>query len=153
ATVILVCRDASKGREVAGSIRTATKNEAIAVLVTDLSLQRQVRRLAETFSRDHDRLDVLINNAGAMFPQRMETAEGIEMTLAVNHLAPFLLTNLLLDKLRIAGHGRIVNVNSDEHEKGRIDFDDLQMRRTYPRRGIGMRAYGNAKLASLLTTY
>jgi len=153
ATVIMVCRDASKGREVARDIRATTENDTITVLVADLSLQSQVRGLAEAFTRKHDRLDVLVNNAGAMFPQRVETAEGIETTLAVNHLAPFLLTNLLLDKLRAAGHGRIVNVNSDEHGKARLDFDDLQMRQTYPRGGIGMRAYGNAKLANLLTTY
>ncbi|MBV9825556.1 MAG: SDR family oxidoreductase [Alphaproteobacteria bacterium] len=153
AAVILVCRDAARGREVARDIRAATRSQAIDVLVADLSLQSEVRRLAADFARQHGRLDVLINNAGAMFPQRAESAEGIEMTLAVNHLAPFLLTNLLLDQLRAAGHGRVVNVNSDEHEKGRVDFDDLQMRRGYPRRGIGMRAYGNAKLANLLTTY
>ena len=153
ATVILVCRDASKGRDVSRDIRAATNNDTVAVMVADLSLQSDIRRLAEKFTRQYDRLDVLVNNAGAMFPQRVETAEGIETTLAVNHLAPFLLTNLLLDRLRAAGHGRVVNVNSDEHDKGRIDFDDLQMRRSYPRRGIGMQAYGNAKLANLLTTY
>ena len=88
-----------------------------------------------------------------MFPHRLETDEGIEITLAVNHLAPFLLTNLLLERLKAAGEARVVNVNSDAHEKAIIDFDDIQMRRHYPSGGVGMRAYGNAKLANLLTTY
>ena len=99
-----------------------------------------------------EELHVLINNAGATFPKRAESLDGIEMTLAVNHLAPFLLTNLLLDRLKATGGSRIVNVNSDAHEKGNIDFNDIQMRRHYPR-GVGMQAYANAKLANLLTVY
>jgi NAD(P)-dependent dehydrogenase (short-subunit alcohol dehydrogenase family) len=153
ATVVLVCRNESKGRETARELRAATGNETIDVKVADLSLQRQIRRLAADFNRKYERLDVLVNNAGAMFPHRLETDEGIEITLAVNHLAPFLLTNLLLEKLKAAGEARVVNVNSDAHEKGVIDFDDIHMRRHYPRGGVGMRAYGNAKLANLLTTY
>jgi NAD(P)-dependent dehydrogenase (short-subunit alcohol dehydrogenase family) len=121
-------------------------------MIADLSSQRQIYALAEQFNSRYQRLDVLINNAGAMFPQRRESTDGIEMTLAVNHLGPFLLTNLLLEKLVAAGEARIINVNSDAHEKARIDFSDLQMRRHYPR-GIGMRAYANAKLANLLTNY
>src|SRR6202158_1523210 len=153
ATVVLVCRDESKGREVTRQLRAATGNETTTVLVSDLSLQRQIRRLAADFSRRHERLDVLVNNAGAMFPHRLETDEGIEITLAVNHLAPFLLTNLLLNRLKAAGEARVINVNSDAHEQGIIDFDDIHMRRHYPSGGVGMRAYGNAKLANLLTTY
>jgi retinol dehydrogenase-14 len=153
ATVVLVCRNESKGRETARELRAATGNETIDVKVADLSLQRQIRRLAADFNRKYERLDVLVNNAGAMFPHRLETDEGIEITLAVNHLAPFLLTNLLLEKLKAAGEARVVNVNSDAHEKGVIDFDDIHMRRHYPRGGVGMRAYGYAKLANLLTTY
>ena len=153
ATVVLVCRNESKGREVTRQLRAMTGNETINVLVADLSLQRQIRRLAADFSRRHERLDVLVNNAGAMFPHRLETDEGIEITLAVNHLAPFLLTNLLLNRLKAAGEARVINVNSDAHEKGIIDFDDIHMRRRYPSGGVGMRAYGNAKLANLLTTY
>ena len=153
ATVVLVCRNESKGRETARELCAATGNETIDVQVADLSLQRQIRRLAADFNQKHERLDVLVNNAGAMFPHRLETDEGIEITLAVNHLAPFLLTNLLLEKLKAAGEARVVNVNSDAHEKGIIDFDDIHMRRHYPSGGVGMRAYGNAKLANLLTTY
>lgn len=152
ATVVLACRSRSKGENVARELRTTTGNEAIDFVVADLSLQHQVRRLAADFQCKHDRLDVLVNNAGAMFPRRIETAEGMEMTLAVNHLAPFLLTNLLHENLRAAGDARVVNVNSDAHERGVIDFDDIHMRRRYPR-GVGMRAYANAKLANLLTVY
>jgi NAD(P)-dependent dehydrogenase (short-subunit alcohol dehydrogenase family) len=146
ATVVLVCRDGSKGREVTRQMRAATGNGSINALVADLSLQWQVRRLAAAFSREHERLDVLVNNAGAMFPHRVETDEGIEITLSVNHLAPFLLTNLLLKKLKAASEARVINVNSDAHEKAIIDFDDIHMRRHYPSGGVGMRAYGNAKL-------
>jgi NAD(P)-dependent dehydrogenase (short-subunit alcohol dehydrogenase family) len=141
ATIVLACRNESKGRELARELRAATGNQMIDVFVADLSLQWQVRGLADELKRKHERLDVLV------------TGEGIKITLAVNHLAPFLLTNLLLDKLKAAGESRVVNVNSDAHEKAVIDFGDIQMRRRYPSAGVGMRAYGNAKLAHLLTTY
>jgi NAD(P)-dependent dehydrogenase (short-subunit alcohol dehydrogenase family) len=150
AAVILICRNRRKGEDAAREIQALTQNGAIEVLVADLSSQQQVRAVAAEFNRRYERLDVLVNNAGAMFPERAESVDGIEMTLAVNHLAPFLLTNLLLDKLKAGA--RVVNVNSDAHEQGKIDFDDLQMRRRYGR-GVGMRAYANSKLANLLTGY
>lgn len=152
ATVILVGRNETKGHQTAEELRVKTGNKTIDLMIADLSSQKHIYALSEQFNSRYRQLDVLINNAGAMFPQRRESADGIEMTLAVNHLGPFLLTNLLLDKLVAAGAARIINVNSDAHEKGRIDFSDLQMRRRYPR-GIGMRAYANAKLANLLTVY
>lgn len=152
ATVVLFCRSKAKGEAAAREIEHLTQNDAIDLIVADLSSQRQVRAAAAEFRQRHKRLDVLVNNAGATFPRRTESVDGLEMTLAVNHLGPFLLTNLLLDKLKAAGEARVVNVNSDAHEQGRINFDDLQMRGRYPR-GVGMRAYANAKLANLLTTY
>jgi NAD(P)-dependent dehydrogenase (short-subunit alcohol dehydrogenase family) len=152
AAVVLFCRDIRKGEDTAREIRALTENATIAVFVADLSSQQQVRTAAAAFLNRYQRLDVLINNAGAMFPKRSESVDGIEMTLAVNHLAPFLLTNLLLEVMKATGAARVVNVNSDAHEHGRIDFNDLQMRRRYGR-GVGMRAYGNAKLANLLTVY
>ena len=152
ATVVLICRSRDTGEATARAIGAAAPAGTVDLLVADLSSQRQIRAAAAEFGRAYGRLDVLVNNAGAIFPRRQESVDGIEMTLAVNHVAPFLLTNLLLDKLRAAGRARIVNVNSDEHEKGEIDFADLQMRRRYGR-GVGMRAYGNAKLANLLTGY
>jgi NAD(P)-dependent dehydrogenase (short-subunit alcohol dehydrogenase family) len=152
AAVVLICRNRPKAEIVARDIRARTRNPRIDLLLADLSSQQQVRAVAAEFTRKYHRLDVLINNAGAMFPERSESVDGIEMTLAVNHLAPFLLTNLLLDTMKRAGAARVINVNSDAHEHGRIDFADLQMRRRYGR-GVGMRAYGNAKLANLLTLY
>jgi NAD(P)-dependent dehydrogenase (short-subunit alcohol dehydrogenase family) len=152
ATLVLICRDRPRAEAVAREIRDKIQNAAIDLLIADLSSQQQVRAAAAEFLRKHDRLDVLVNNAGAMFPRRSESVDGIEMTLAVNHLAPFLLTNLLLDTMKSTGTARIVNVNSDAHEHGKIDFGDLQMRRRYGS-GVGMRAYGNAKLANLLTVY
>ena len=152
ATVVLVCRSRQKGEDAAREIRALAGRGAIDLLAADLSVQRQVRAAAAEFDGKYDKLHVLVNNAGAMFPKRAESADGIEMTLAVNHLAPFLLTNLLLDKLKATAGARVVTVNSDAHERGKIDFSDLQMRHHYPR-GVGMRAYGNAKLANLLTMY
>lgn len=152
AIVVLICRNKAKGEDTVTELKKLTRNDAIDLVVADLSSQPQVRRAAAEFRHRYDRLDVLVNNAGATFPERTESVDGMEMTLAVNHLAPFLLTNLLLDELKAAGDARVVNVNSDAHEQGRINFDDLQMRSHYPR-GVGMRAYANAKLANLLTVY
>ncbi len=152
ATVVLVCRNRQKGEEAVREIQAQAQHCTIDLFIADLSSQQQIRAFAAEFSHKFDRLHLLINNAGAMFPRRAESVDGMEMTLAVNHLAPFLLTNLLLDKLKSGGDARIVNVNSDAHEQGKIDFTDLQMLRRY-RRGMGMRAYANAKLANLLTVY
>jgi NAD(P)-dependent dehydrogenase (short-subunit alcohol dehydrogenase family) len=152
ATVILLCRNGKKGAGTVREIQELTQNLAIDLLVADLSSQRQIRAAAAEFTRKYDRLHVLINNAGAMFSKRSESLDGIEMTLAINHLAPFLLTNLLLGIMKSTGPARIINVNSDAHERGKIDFTDLQMRRHYGQ-GVGMRAYANAKLSNLLTAY
>jgi NAD(P)-dependent dehydrogenase (short-subunit alcohol dehydrogenase family) len=152
ATVVLICRNREKAEHVKGEILNRTQSASAEYLIADLSSQEEIRRVVGEFGKLFDKLDVLVNNAGATFPRRVESVDGIEMTLAVNHLAPFLLTNLLLDKLKAANAARVVNVSSDEHERGRIDFDDLQMQRNYGN-GIGMRAYANAKLANLLTLY
>lgn len=152
ARVVLLCRNRQKGTAVVSELQRGTKNSAIDLLLADLSSQQQIRAAAAEFAQKYDRLHVLINNAGAMFPRRMESSDGIEMTLAVNHLAPFLLANLLIDTMKSSGSARIINVNSDAHEQGRIDLADLQMRNHYGR-GVGMRAYANAKLANLLTVY
>jgi NAD(P)-dependent dehydrogenase (short-subunit alcohol dehydrogenase family) len=152
ATVVLICRDTLKGADAVREITALTKSVTIDLLVADLSSQQQIRAVAAAFLNKYPRLDVLINNAGAMFPKRSESVDGIEMTLAVNHLAPFLLTNLLIERMKSTGATRVVNVNSDAHEHREIDFNDLQMRRRYGG-GVGMRAYGNAKLANLLTVY
>jgi retinol dehydrogenase-12 len=118
-------------------------------MVADLSVQAQVRQLASAVQRRFAHLDVLINNAGALFGQRQVSPEGIEMTFALNHLAYFLLTNLLLDRLQASVSGRVVNVSSEAHRGARLDFTDLQGQHRYR----GWRAYAQSKLANILFTY
>ncbi len=117
-------------------------------LLADLSSQAEVRRLAAEVRDRCDRLDVLLNNAGGMFLSRTESVDGIEMTLALNHLSYFLLTAQLLPLLKASAPSRIINVASDAHRGGKIDFDDIQLRRNYG----GWRAYQQSKLANILFT-
>jgi NAD(P)-dependent dehydrogenase (short-subunit alcohol dehydrogenase family) len=118
-------------------------------LLADLSVQAQVRRLAEDFKARYQRLDVLVNNAGAIFFRRQLSLDGIEMNFAVNHLAYFLLTNLLLDPLKASAPARVVNVSSDSHRGEHLDFANLELQRGYN----PARAYGRSKLANLYFTY
>jgi NAD(P)-dependent dehydrogenase (short-subunit alcohol dehydrogenase family) len=113
--------------------------------VADLAVMDEVRRLAESLRDGFERIDVLANNAGALFGGRRVTADGFEQTFALNHLAPFLLTNLLLDRL---DGGRVVTTASDAHAQGRLDLDDLQSERSYS----AMRVYGTSKLCNILFT-
>ena len=148
AAVVIVGRNAQKGDMVVRELSRRTGNAQIAFLRADLSSQSDVRRLAGAFAAAHPRLDVLVNNAGAIFWKRHVTAEGIEMTLALNHLNYFLLTGLLLDRLRAAAPARIVNVASGAHRRAALDLDDLQSVRSY----YGPRVYANSKLANILFT-
>jgi retinol dehydrogenase 12 len=148
AMVALVGRDAERAQKAIDEIRASAPNAQIESYLADLSAQEQVRRLAQEFQSRHDRLDVLINDAGAMFPTHRESVDGIEMTLALNHLAPFLLTSLLLDTLKASAPSRIVTVSSDAHQSARINFDDLQLARGYG----PWRAYGQSKLMNILFT-
>jgi NAD(P)-dependent dehydrogenase (short-subunit alcohol dehydrogenase family) len=148
-TVIVVGRDRAKSEATVQRIIRETGNESVEYLLADLSSQEQIRRLAEQVKGRYDQLNVLVNNAGGMFLRRQESVDGIEMTFALNHLGYFLLTNLLLDELKRGVPSRIVNVSSRAHEGARIDFEDLEGRRSYG----GMRAYGQSKLANLLFTY
>jgi retinol dehydrogenase-12 len=147
AAVTIVGRSPERAAASAARIKAATGASA-EVLIADLASQAQVRRLAGEFLTRHQHLDVLINNAGAVFTRRAESADGIEMTWALNHLSYFLLTNLLLGALRAAPAGRIVNVASDAHRGAKINFDDPQFKRGYN----GWRAYGQSKLANILFT-
>ena len=149
ATLVLVGRDADRTRETVAQITRETGNASVDSFVFDLSLQTGVRALAAAFSAKYPRLDVLVNNAGAAFMQREVTAEGVERTWALNHLAPFLLTNLLLDRLKASAPSRIVTVASSAHEPGAIHFDDLQGAKSY----AGFRAYSQSKLANVMFTY
>ncbi len=149
ATVIVAGRSPERSADTARWVQEQTGTPSVSFLVGDLSSQREIRQLAQQFQKRHQRLDVLINNAGALYSRRQLTVDGIEMTFAVNYLAPFLLTNLLLDQLRASAPSRIINVSSEAHRWARLDFDDLQSERGY----FGFRVYGQAKLALLMFTY
>src|SRR6266849_3169321 len=150
ATVVMVCRDRARGEEAKSEITTKSKNNAVDLLQADLSSQQSIRQLVENFQHHYTHLHVLINNAGASFPgRRRETVDGLEMKFAVNYLAPFLLTNLLLDVLKASAPARIVNVSSDAQASGYIQMDDLQAEKLYR----PMRTYPQAKLAVVLFTY
>src|SRR6266702_1939297 len=147
ATVVMVCRDRARGEQARSEITTKSKNTAVDLLQADLSSQQSIRHLVEHFQHHYPHLHVLINNAGASFPGRRETVDGLEMTFAVNYLAPFLLTNLLLDMLKASAPARIVNVSSATQASGYIQMDDLQAEKHY------RSAYGQSKLAEVLFTY
>jgi NAD(P)-dependent dehydrogenase (short-subunit alcohol dehydrogenase family) len=150
ARVVIVARNADKGRAALADIEAAGPGQGAELIVGDLSLQCEVRRAAHEFLGRHSRLDVLVNNAGVFVPERHETLEGVEETFAVNHLAPFLLTNELLGVLKASAPARIVTVSSEAHRGAKMGWDDLQfMRRTYR----GFKAYGQSKLANILFTY
>jgi NAD(P)-dependent dehydrogenase (short-subunit alcohol dehydrogenase family) len=149
ATVISVGRDAQKGARTVAQIQEQSGNPSVEFLLADLSVQAQVRDLAAEFKGRHQRLDVLINNAGGFYIKRRLSADGIEMTLALNLLAPFLLTHLLLDRLKASAPARILNVSSDMHKSARLDLEDLELAEGYS----GMRAYGQSKLGLVLLTY
>jgi len=147
--VVITARDEAKLNLAIDRIRANSGSQAVTGLVADLCSQGEVRSLASGFIDQYDRLDVLINNAGAVYLRRTESEDGIEMTLAGNHLAPFLLTNLLMETLERSAPSRIINVSSNAHVGQVIDFDDLQCLQNYR----FMRAYGKSKLANLLFTY
>src|SRR2546423_7285326 len=149
ATVVMVCRDRARGEEARSEITAKSRNNAVDLLLADLSSQQSIRQLVEHFQQRYTQLHVLINNAGAAFPGRRETVDGVEMTFAVNYLAPFLLTNLLLDMLKASTPARIINVSSAAHQSGSMQLDDLQAEKRYR----PMRTYPQAKLAVVLFTY
>jgi NAD(P)-dependent dehydrogenase (short-subunit alcohol dehydrogenase family) len=130
-------------------IKKSTSNQKVNYLLADLSSQQDIHHLAAEFKHKYNRLDVLVNNAGAAFARRQETVDGIEMTFALNHLNYFLLTNLLLEILKASAPSRIVNVSSRLHRQGVMDFDDLQFQHGYSR----FKAYRRSKLANVLFTY
>ncbi len=149
ARVIVVGRDPERGAATVRRIVQGTGNPQVELLLADLSAQAQVRQLAGEFQRRFARLDVLVNNAGALFTKRRLSADSIEMTFALNHLGYFLLTNLLLDTLKGSAPARIVNVASDAHQGAEMNFADLQGERRYS----GWRAYCQSKLANIQFTY
>ncbi len=148
AHVAITGRDRTRVRDAAREIRTST-GAHVEEFVADLSAQSEIRRLAHEVLDALPRVDVLVNNVGGYWHTRHVTADGLERTFALNHLAPFLLTNLLLDRLTHSGPGRVVTVSSHAHRTGWIDFDDLQATRAYS----GAHAYDLSKLANVLFTY
>lgn len=149
ATVIVVGRDSAKADSTVARIRRETGNLSVESMLADLSVQSQIRDLVREFQNRYSRLDVLVNNAGALFIKRQLSADGIELTFATNYINYFLLTNLLLDTLKASAPSRIVNVSSDMQKNAKINFDDLQAERKYS----GFRAYAQSKLAIILFTY
>jgi retinol dehydrogenase-14 len=147
AHVAITGRDRGRTESAALEIRGA--GGQVDMFVADMSTQSEVRRLAEEVLQSLSRIDVLINNVGGYWNTRHVTADGLERTFAVNHLAPFLLTNLLLDRLKHSAPARVITVSSHAHARGRIDFDDLQGERSYS----GARAYDQSKLANVLFIY
>jgi retinol dehydrogenase-14 len=149
ARVGITGRDRARTETAAAEIARASGNPAVDAFVADLSSQAEVRRLAAEVLDAFPRLDVLINNVGGFWATRHVTADGLEHTFAVNHLAGFLLTNLLLDRLKASAPARVVTVSSGAQAMGRIDVDDLQGEQTYS----GQRAYNQSKLADVMFTY
>lgn len=149
-TVVMVGRSPAKTRATVEEIRQKSGNSAVESLIADLASLADVRRLADEFRQRYARLDVLVNNAGVYQATRQESVDGYEMTFAVNHLAYFLLTNLLLDTLKASAPARVVNVASDAHSGAKINFDDLQTVKNFGAMGP---AYGQSKLANILFTY
>jgi NAD(P)-dependent dehydrogenase (short-subunit alcohol dehydrogenase family) len=149
AHVVLVGRDKGRGEAALAEVRRTFPEAKLELLQADLTSLASVRALAEDFQRRHSRLDVLLNNAGLIITERKVTVDGFEATLATNHLSHFLLTHLLLDMLKGSGAARVVNVSSQAHRVGSLDFlDDLHAERGYS----GMKVYGNSKLANILFT-
>lgn len=149
ATVVIVARSKARGEAALTDVRQASGSSNVHLLLGDLSSQASIRELAETFKANYDQLHVLVNNAGAYFNDRQLSADGLEMTFALNHMGYFLLTDLLLDMLKASAPARIVNVSSNAHMSGCINFDDLQMEQKYR----SFAAYSNSKLANVLFTY
>jgi NAD(P)-dependent dehydrogenase (short-subunit alcohol dehydrogenase family) len=151
AELAVVARSEARAAEAVSRIKGAAGSDAtVDVLIADLASQASVRRLAAEVLDRYPRVDVLVNNAGAIHTTRQVTEDGVEQTWAVNHLAPFLLTNLLLGRLRESAPARIVTTSSDAHQGASIPFDDINAEGSYS--GRGFRRYGESKLANILFT-
>lgn len=150
AQLTLVARSEARAADAVRRIEAAGKGASVDVLVADLASQASIRRLASDAQAKYSSIQVLINNAGAIYARRQLSPDGVELTWAVNHLAPFLLTTLLLDRLRTSTRARIVTTSSAAHEGARIPFDDLNAQRSWG--GFGFPRYGETKLANILFT-
>jgi NAD(P)-dependent dehydrogenase (short-subunit alcohol dehydrogenase family) len=157
AKVVMVVRSQERGEKAQKEIIKQTGNNSVDLMICDISSMDSIRRFAKEFKNKYKRLDVLVNNAGAMFNKREVTPEGFERTLAVNYLGPFLLTHELLDLLKSSTPSRIVNVSSGLAKNGKVDLDDLQSEKNY--RGtkaysqVRAPVYANTKLMVMMFTY
>lgn len=149
ATVVINGKDPKKGEEAAKQIRRMSGNDNVKLMIADLSSFSEIRKLADELKATYDRLDVLLNNAGVFYSHNERSQDGIEMQFAVNHLGHFLLTNLLLDILLESSGSRIINVSSNAHFGGTIDFKDINSEDRY----FGWKVYCRTKLANVLFTY
>jgi NAD(P)-dependent dehydrogenase (short-subunit alcohol dehydrogenase family) len=148
AHVVLVCRNQARADATQAAIREATGNTTVDVVLADLSSQAEIHRLAQALLARYPQLHVLINNAGVLNWRRAVSVDGIESVFAVNHLAYFLLTNLLLERLAASAPARVINVASDAHTWAPSQLDDLQSERRYQ----PFRVYGQSKLCNILFT-
>lgn len=149
ATVVMICRDRDRGEAAQREIKQRSGNDRVELMTCDLGSQDSIRAFASEFKQRHNRLDVLVNNAGVLMRERSLNEDGIESTFAINHLGYFLLTNLLLDLLKTNAPSRIVSVASTAHKYGKIDVGGWVMGRDFS----AFSAYANSKLANVLFTY
>jgi NAD(P)-dependent dehydrogenase (short-subunit alcohol dehydrogenase family) len=147
---VLVCRNADKGKAALHEVARESKSAQPELLIADISSQASVRELASQIREKHKRLDVLLNNAGAGLNKRQVSADGIEMTVALNHLGPFLLTSLLIDLLKASAPSRVINVSSEASRRAKIDMSDPEFKR---RKYTLFGAYGQAKLMLNMSTF
>ena len=149
--IVIVGRNSSKGIKLQEEVSLKTKSNNFSYIQADLSSQKEVRRVAKQINNSFECVDVLLNNAGAVFTKREISLDGIEMTFALNHLSYFLLTKLLLEKLRKSTSARIINVSSVAHKHADLDFSDIQFKqRNYM---LGWKAYAQSKLCNIMFTY
>ncbi len=149
AHVTMLCRDLGRGQAALEEIREGSGNKSVDLIIADLASQRQIRKAAHDYQDRYEKLHVLVNNAGIVMDKRVLTEDGIEMTFAVNYLACFLLTNLLINTLKNSSPARVVNLSSMAHRAATIDFNNLQGEKTYNRDA----SYAQSKLADILFTY
>ncbi len=148
AYLVMVCRNEDKAEEARSTIIEETSNHGIDIVACDFSIQSEIRKAAEEIKKQYDKIDVLINNHGFLASEREETVDGLEQTFAVNHIGYFLFTILLLDHIKAADSGRIINVASEAHRRGEFDPDNLQLTTGFS----PYKAYGNSKLFNILFT-
>lgn len=149
AALVICGRNRQKAEETVREIKAETENDNVNYLLADFSSLDQVREMAKEFQDRYSSLHLLLNNAGGFFNSRILTAYDVEMTFLVNHLAPFLLTNLLLETIKSSRPARIINVSSEAHRQDQMDFENLDFKKGY----FGIKAYARSKLANILFTY